>query len=177
MPKKKLTGRGDITPADERYVKWVGKTKAGKPIEIVLTKAYCKSNVDLTMAEKDDIIPELEFEGLYDDAKLESGDFTEPWELTYDDSVKAGNGEIVLGAGKFYVGTGAEDAAYVGLSRGGGSFVVQRTYREIAADDDPGAVSGRIQKTEGRPLLKLKALQWLTKASKLWACVDEGAAV
>ena len=78
---------------------------------------------------------------------------------------------IVLGVGKFYVGKSSSDAVLVGLTRGGGSFVVEREFREISADEDPGAVEGRVLKDSGRPKLKLVALQWLDKVSELYACV------
>ena len=48
--------------------------------------------------------------------------------------------------------------------------------REINADDDPGLVEGRVEKTSGRPKLKLTALQWLTKVSDLYACVQPATA-
>ena len=59
----------------------------------------------------------------------------------------------------------------MGLTRGGGSFVVEREFREINADEDPGLVEGRIEKEMGRPKLKLIALQWLTKVDKLYSCI------
>ena len=165
------TGRGNVTAEDTRYVKWEGLTKGGKPIVIELERAFCLSNPDWTFEEKNDTTPEVEFEGMYDDEKLAAGDRTEPWDMTLPDGLTAGNGEILLGVGKFYIGTSKDDAAYIGLTRGGGSFMVEREYREINADDDPGKVEGRVEKTSGRPKLKLTALQWLTKVSKLYSCV------
>lgn len=164
------TGAGRVGDADFRYVKWIGRTKGGKPVQIELEKAFCRSNPDWTFEEKNDTTAEIEFEGAYDDAKLAQDDRTEPWKLTVD-GVEAGNGEIILGVGKFYVGTTKEDAEYVGLTRGGGSFVVEREFREINADEDPGLVAGRVEKETARPKLKLTALQWLTKVSTLYSCV------
>lgn len=163
------TGAGEVLASDIKYIKWVGKTKAGKAVTIEMPKAFCRSNPDWTFAEKDDIVPELEFEGVYDDEKLAGDDRTEPWTITMADGVEAGNGEILLGVGKFYVGTSKSDAACVGLTRGGGSFVVEREYREINADEDPGAVEGRLEQTSGRPKMKLNALQWLTKIGTLYS--------
>ncbi len=168
------TGAGNVTAADFRYVKWVGRTKGGKPVQIELEKAFCRSNPDWKFEEKNDTVAAVEFEGAYDDAKLAAGDRTEPWKLTID-GVEAGNGEIVLGVGKFYIGTNASDAEYVGLTRGGGSFIVEREFREINADEDPGLVEGRIEKEMARPKLTLNALQWLTKVSKLYSCVTTAA--
>lgn len=165
------TGAAQVTNADIRYIKWVGKTKGGQPIQIELPEAFCRSNPDWAFAEKNETTPEVEFEAVYDDEKLAADDRTEPWKLTLPDGMTAGNDEILLGVGKFYIGTSAEDAKPVGLTRGGGSFVVEREYRDINADDDPGSVKGRISKDTARPKLKLTALQWLTKVSDLYACI------
>lgn len=172
----KLTGSGEVLETDYKYIKFVGKTKAGKPITIELENAFCRSNPDWAFAEKDDVVPEIEFEACYDDAKLAAGDRTEPWTLSRPGDLEAGNGEIVLGVGKFYVGTRSENAKCVGLTRGGGSFTVEREFREINADDDPGAVKGRIDKVSGRPKMKFKALQWLTKVADLYTGIKTVAA-
>ena len=166
------TGAGQVTDADIRYVKWVGKTKGGAAIQIEMEKAICRSNPDWKFEEKNETTAEVEFEGLYDEEKLANDDRTEPWKLTVPEGVTAGAGEIVLGVGRFYIGTSAEDAKKVALTRGGGSFVVERSYRDINADEDPGSVAGRVVKDEGRPKLKLVALQWLTQASDLYACLQ-----
>ena len=165
------TGAAQVTDADFRYVKWVGKTKGGLPIQIVLPEAICRSNPEWTFEEKNETTPEVEFEGVYTDENLAKDDRTEPWELTLPDGLTAGNQEILLGVGKFHIGTSESDAEYVGLTRGGGSFIVEREFRDINADDDPGSVKDRISKDTGRPKLKLTALQWITKVSKLYSCV------
>mgnify|MGYP006939717841 CR=1 FL=1 len=165
----KYTGTGAVATTDYKYVKWVGRTKGGQAVTIEMPKAICRSNPDWTFAEKDDTVPEIEFEGVYSDDDLAAGTRTEPWTLTVADGTTAGNGEIVLGVGKFYVGAASGSATCVGLTRGGGSFVVEREYREINADEDPGAVEGRIEQTSGRPKLKLNALQWLTKVATLYS--------
>ena len=164
------TGAGRVTAADFRYVKWVGRTKGGKPVQIELEKAFCRSNPDWKFEEKNDTVAAVEFEGAYTDENLAKDDRTEPWKLTID-GVEAGNGEIVLGVGKFFLGTSSEDAQYVGLTRGGGSFIVEREFREINADEDPGLVVDRIEKEMARPKLTLNALQWLTKVDKLYTCI------
>lgn len=169
MADTKLAGSGVIAAADVHYVKWVGNTKGGKAVTIEMPKAICLSNPDWTIAEKDDIVAELEFTGLYDDATLAAGDRTEPWTITFEDGITAGNSEIILGVGKFYVGTSSADATCVGLTRGGGQFTVEREYRNINADGDPGAVDGRIVQEGGQPKLKMKALQWATKVQTLYA--------
>lgn len=164
------TGAGRVAETDFKYIKWVGRTKGGKPVQIELPLAFCRSNPDWTFEEKNDTTAEVEFEGVYTDEALANDDRTEPWKLTVD-GVTAGNGEIVLGVGAFYIGATAETATRVGLTRGGGSFLVEREFREINADDDPGLVKDRIEKEMGRPKLRLVALQWLTKVSDLYSCV------
>jgi hypothetical protein len=166
------TGAGRVSAADFRYVKWVGRTKGGEPVQIELEKAFCRSNPDWKFEEKNDTVAAVEFEGAYDDEKLAADDRTEPWKLTVN-GTEAGNSEIVLGVGKFYLGTSAEDAVHVGLTRGGGSFIVEREFREINADEDPGLVADRIEKEMGRPKLTLNALQWLTKVDKLYTCIQK----
>ena len=175
MPNTIYTGAPQVTDADYRYVKWIGKTKGGMAIQIELPVAFCRSNPDWKFEEKNETTPELEFEAVYDDEALARDDLTEPWKLTLPDGVKAGNDEILLGVGRFYIGANAEDAVPVGLTRGGGSFVVEREFRDINADGDPGSVKGRISKDTARPKLKLVALQWLTKVSKLYSCISTAA--
>lgn len=167
------TGSGQISDGDYRYVKWVGKTKAGKAVQIEMDRAICLSNPDWTFEDKNDTTAAVEFSGLYADEALAKDDRTEPWKLTTADDQPAGSGEIILGVGKFYIGTSAANAKPVALTRGGGSFVVERNFREINADGDPGPVAGRIDKVEGRPKLKLTALQWLTSVATLYSCVSE----
>lgn len=164
------TGAGHVTDADFRYIKWVGKTKGGDACQIVLPSAFCRSNPDWKFEEKNDTVAAVEFEGAYDDEKLAADDRTEPWELTINGE-KSGNAEILLGVGKFYLGTSESDALYVGLTRGGGSFIVEREFREINADGDPGLVKGRVEKEMARPKMTLNALQWLTKVDKLYSCI------
>ena len=165
------TGAGQLSDSDIRYVKWIGRTKGGAAIQIEMEKAICRSNPDWKFEEKNETTAEVEFEGLYDEDKLAAGDRSEPWKLTVPAGVTAGNGEIILGVGKFYIGTSSSDAVMVALTRGGGSFIVERAYRDINADEDPGSVAGRIVKDEGRPKLKLVALQWLTNVAKLYPCI------
>lgn len=169
MAKITYTGAGQVTAADIRYVKWVGRTKGGTAVQIEMEKAFCRSNPDWKFEDKNETTAEVEFEGLYTDEKLAAGDRTEPWKLTGE--VTEGVSEIILGVGKFYIGTNAEDAKPVALTRGGGSFVVEREYRDINADGDPGSVEGRILKDTGRPKLKLVALQWLASVGNLYSCM------
>lgn len=163
-----ITGSGVVSAADYKYVKWVGKTKGGDAVQIELPKAICRSNPDWKFEEKNEAVAEIEFEGVYTDDALAQDDRTEPWKLTGPGANKGVNA-IQLGVGRFYVGTTSSDAQAVGLTRGGGSFVVERSYHDINADDDPGSVEGRIWQDEGRPKLKLSSLEWLDKVSTLYS--------
>lgn len=176
MANTTITGSGVVAASDYKYVKWVGRTKGGEAIQIELPRAICRSNPDWKFEEKNEAVAEIEFEGVYSDENLAKDDRTEPWTLTLPDGLAAGNEEIVLGVGKFYVGADSTTAKLVGLTRGGGSFVVEREYRDINADDDPGSVEGRISKDTGRPKLKLNALQWLSKVADLYPCITPKAA-
>lgn len=168
MANTKITGSGVVLESDYKYVKWIGKTKGGDAIQIVLPCAICRSNPDWKFEEKNEAVAEIEFEGVYDDDKLAKDDRTEPWELTGPGATD-GKKAIQLGVGRFYVGATAADANCVGLTRGGGSFVVERTYHDINADEDPGSVKDRIWQDEGRPKLKLSALEWIDKVSTLYS--------
>ena len=163
-----ITGSGIVSAADYKYVKWVGKTKGGEAVQIELPRAICRSNPDWKFEEKTEAVAEIEFEGVYNDDDLANDDRTEPWKLT-GPGASTGVKAIQLGVGRFYVGTSEEDAKAVGLTRGGGSFVVERSYHDINADEDPGSVEGRIWQDEGRPKLKLSALEWLDKVPTLYS--------
>lgn len=168
MANTTITGTGVVASTDYKYVKWVGRTKGGDAIQIVLPRAICRSNPDWKFEEKTEAVAELEFEGVYSDDNLANDDRTEPWQMT-GPGATSGVKVIQLGVGRFYVGTSESDAAVVGLTRGGGSFVVERTFHDINADDDPGSVEGRIWQDEGRPKLKLSALEWLDKVTTLYS--------
>jgi hypothetical protein len=72
------------------------------------------------------------------------------------EEIKMAVGDIILGDGAFYI-----NDTLIALTRGGGQFVVERTYRQIAADGDYGPVKGRIRKTMSIPKLTLNALELL----------------
>lgn len=168
MANTTITGSGVVSEADFKYVKWVGKTKGGDAIQIELPCAICRSNPDWKFEEKNEAVAAIEFEGVYKDEDLDKDDRTEPWKLTgpgATDGVKA----IQLGVGRFYVGVTDADAKCVGLTRGGGSFVVEREYHDINADEDPGSVKDRVWQDTGRPKLKLNALEWVDKIPTLYS--------
>jgi len=174
MAATQYTGAMALASTDYKAVKWIGKTKGGQAVTIELLRAINKGNLEWTFAEKDDTTAEIEFEGVYQDSELVAGTAKEPWTILLADGAASNNaGEILLGTGAFYIGAaGTSPTTRVALTRGGGSFVVEREFREINADGDPGAVEGRINKESARPKLKLKALQWLTNMTDLYPCLE-----
>ena len=135
----KYLGTGKVVSADFKEVSWVGTTKGGNAITIKLSNAINMGNLEWTVAEKSDVVQAIEFQACYDNSDNASTSTMEPWTIEIDGTVTAGASEIVLGAGVFYIGQTA-----VALTRGGGSFNVEREFREINADGDRGAVKNRV---------------------------------
>jgi len=167
MATTKYIGTGEVISADFKAIKWVGKTKGGKAVTIEIENAINMGNIDWTMAEKDDIVPAIEFQACYSNTDSASVSNTEPWSITIDSATTSGAGEIVLGAGVFYIG-----ATAIALTRGGGSFVVEREYREINADGDRGAVKDRVVMESSRAKLSMNVLTMLTKLTDLYTSIQ-----
>lgn len=157
------TGNGQISTSDYKDAKWVGKTKDGKAVTIILKDAVNLGNIDWTLAEKDEVVPEIVMTATYDNTDNASSSDAEPWRIVMDSSVSAGAGEILLGVGVFYLGNTA-----IGLTRGGGKFTVERTTREIRADGDRGPVKDRIVIDESRATLTMNVLTVLTNLASLY---------
>lgn len=164
MATTKYIGTGEVISADFKNVKWVGTTKGGKAVTIELTDAINMGNIDWTIAEKNDIVPSIEFQACYTNTDNASNSNTEPWSIEMDSSTTAGASEIVLGAGVFYIGSTA-----VALTRGGGSFNVEREFREINADGDRGAVKGRVVIESSRAKLTMNVLTMLTRLTDIYS--------
>jgi hypothetical protein len=161
----KYQGTGAIVSSDFKDVKWVGKNKAGNPVTIELKNAINLGNLDWTFADKDDTVASIEFTATYDNTNVTSKDTKEPWTLEVDGE-EVGAGEIILGAGIFYIGENA-----IALSRGGGKFIVEREYREIEADGDRGPVKDRIVLDRSVPKLTMNILTILAKVSELYPAI------
>lgn len=166
----KYTGTGAVTNADFKEVKWVGLTKGGNAVTITLHDAINMGNIDWTFAEKNDVVPSVEFTACYDNTDAASDSTVEPFELEINGSLTSGASEIILGAGKFYIGS-----TLVALTRGGGQFVVEREYREINADGDRGAVKGRVVMEGSRPKLTMNVLTMLSNVSQLYSSLEVSA--
>lgn len=164
MATTKYIGTGEVISADFKTVKWVGKTKGGEAVTIELSDAINMGNIEWTMAEKNDIVPSIEFQACYDNTDSTSASTTEPWSIEMDSSTTAGASEIILGAGVFYIGSTA-----VALTRGGGSFNVEREFREINADGDRGAVKGRVVMESSRARLTMNVLTMLTRLTDIYS--------
>lgn len=158
MANKIITGSGVVATTDYTTVTWTGKTKSGKPIIIELQNAINKENIDWTLAEKDEVVASLTFEACYDNTDSQADDTTiAPWKITTDDTTTSGASEIMLGLGVFAI-----NGVDVALCRGGGQFVVEREFRDMAADGDKGSVKDRVVLDSERAKLTMNALTFLT---------------
>lgn len=84
---------------------------------------------------------------------------------------KSKNLDIILGHGGYFVGD-----VCIGLTRGGGQFTVERSYRKINADGDPGGVVGRETLDESIPKLTTNLLQVINdNITKFWPAVKHTA--
>ena len=78
--KKIVTGTGKIVTADyQDFVKWTGVTDEGKPVIIKVKNAINLENLDWTMADKDEVINALTYQGCYEDGHMDD----EPWEVEF----------------------------------------------------------------------------------------------
>lgn len=160
----KVTGKGIGIIASSDFlasISWTGKTKDGCEVKITVKNAINLDNIDWTLADKDDVIASVTFVGCYDE-----GVATEPWDITYVNPT-AGTGSkkpenIILGAGIFKIGD-----VEVGLTRGGGKFTVERTYRNIEADGDAGTVKGRVMLDGSTPKLQMNLLTIINNIASL----------
>lgn len=163
-------GNGNVVSADFKSVKWVGKTKDNVGVTIELSNAINMGNIDWTFAEKDDTVASVTFEACYTNSDSASASTVEPWSITFDNTVTPGSKEILLGAGVFYIGSTA-----IALTRGGGSFNVEREYREINADGDRGAVKDRVVMESSRAKLTMNLLTMLSRLSDIYTSVEVSA--
>lgn len=84
-------------------------------------------------------------------------------------AARAGNPKrILLGYGLFYI-----DDIFVGLTRGGGQFTVEREYRKITADGDRGGYKGRITHEGSVPKLKINLLEVINNIERSYPAVKE----
>ena len=167
---KTITGNGgNIAETDFHVLTWTGKTKGGAACKITLENAINKGNIDWALAEKNEVVPSLEFEACYDNADAQASEATTcPWKIEIDGEVSAGAKEILLGLGVFAI-----DDVEVALVRGGGQFTVEREFRDITADGDKGSVKDRIVIDAERAKLTLNVLTMLTSIKAMYPALAE----
>lgn len=172
MAKKVLTGNGgNIATTDFHVLTWTGKTKGGNACKITLTDAINKGNIDWALAEKNEVVPALEFEACYSNADEQANETTAcPWEIELDGEITPGAKEILLGLGVFAI-----DGKDVALVRGGGSFKVEREFRDIVADGDKGSVKDRIVIDAERAKLSMNVLTILASITAMYPAMKEEA--
>ena len=172
MAAKVISGNGgNIAEADFHVLTWTGKTKGGKACKITLKNAINKGNIDWTLAEKNEVVPALEFEACYNNADKQADETTEcPWSIEIDGSIDPGAKEILLGLGVFAI-----DGTDVALIRGGGKFTVEREFRDIAADGDKGSVKDRVVLDAERAKLSMNVLTMLTSLAAMYPAIKETA--
>lgn len=167
---KTITGNGgNIAETDFHVLTWTGKTKGGAACKITLENAINKGNIDWALAEKNEVVPSLEFEACYDNADAQASETTTcPWKIEIDGEVSAGAKEILLGLGVFAI-----DDVEVALVRGGGQFTVEREFRDITADGDKGSVKDRVVIDAERAKLSLNVLTMLTSIKAMYPALAE----
>ena len=170
MATKVITGNGgSIATEDFHNVTWTGKTKGGKAIKITLKNAINKGNIEWTFAEKSEVVPAIELEGCYENTDKQADATTAcPWSIEMEGDVETGAKEILLGLGVF-----ALDGTDIALCRGGGSFKLEREFRDIAADGDKGSVKDRISLDAERPKLSMNVLTMLSSLKNLYPALKE----
>lgn len=84
-PKKDtLTAKADIEDTDyASTVTWTGKTKGGRGVIITLENAINLENLDWSMVDKEELVPQLTYTATY----LETARTTEPWKVEFIDAV------------------------------------------------------------------------------------------
>lgn len=76
-----VTGTLKIAAGDYKEVSWAGKTLDGKTVTIKLDKALNMGNIDLSLEDKNEVVPELEFTATY----LETARSTPAWNVVFGD--------------------------------------------------------------------------------------------
>ena len=165
----KIKGTGAVTSSDFKEVKWVGTTKGGNAITIKIFNAINMGNIEWQYAEKNDVVPNIEFTSCYDNTDEASSSTEETWEIEIN-GAPTGAAAIILGAGKLYV-----DNNLIALSRGGGQFTVEREYRNINADGDRGPVKGRVVCEGATAKLSMNVLTMLGNVQNLYSCIEVSA--
>lgn len=75
------TLKSNLTIAETDYhaIKWVGKTLTDQSVTIELEKAINLENINFSLVDKDEVIPEINFNGVYD----ETARNVPTWKITF----------------------------------------------------------------------------------------------
>lgn len=170
---KVITGNGgNIASTDFHVLTWIGKTKGGNACKITLEDAINMGNLEWTLAEKNEVVPAIEFTACYNNTDKQADETTLcPWKIEVDGEIASGSKEILLGLGVFAI-----DGTDVALCRGGGSFKVEREFREIGADGDKGPVKDRVSMDREVAKLSMNALTMLTSLKAMYPALSESTA-
>ena len=172
MAIKTITGNGgNVLETDFHVVTWIGKTKGGAACKITLEDAINKGNLEWTLAEKSEVVPAIELEACYENTDKQADETTlPPFKIEIDGELVTGAKEIFLGLCVFAI-----DGTDIALCRGGGSFKLERTFRDIVADGDKGTAKGRVVIDEERPKVSMNVLTMLTSLTSLYPALQESA--
>lgn len=77
--KHTMTSTLSIAEGDYVTVKWVGKTKDGKAVSIIIDNAINMSNLEWTLEDKSEVVPSLEFTAAYEEDERD----TAPWSVEF----------------------------------------------------------------------------------------------
>lgn len=77
--KHTLTSTLSIVEGDYSDVKWVGKTKDGKAVTIMIENALNLGNLEWKLEDKNEVVQELEFAATYDEATRDVA----PWKVEF----------------------------------------------------------------------------------------------
>src|SRR5690606_19904824 len=76
----KITAKADIEDTDYNdTVTWTGRTTSGKSVIITLKNAINLENIDWTMTDKEEVVPQVTFTATY----KEDDRTAEPWEIEF----------------------------------------------------------------------------------------------
>ena len=74
-----VTGAANILETDYSEVKWVGATKDGRDVIIIVENAINMENIDFGLVDKEEIVAAVTFTGTY----LEANRTEEPWSIEW----------------------------------------------------------------------------------------------
>jgi hypothetical protein len=77
--KNTMGGTLAIAAGDYNDVKWVGKTKDGKAVTITVEDALNLDNLEWTLEDKNEVVPQIAWTGTYDETTRE----TPPWKVEF----------------------------------------------------------------------------------------------